>query len=138
VPRTRRCVKDSGTPSISRYQRVLVTVGENVPGEVGGTVPETLSLTLGAPATFGAFVPGVAAEYTATTTANVISTAGDATLSVSEPGHLANGAFTLPQPLGYATSNARTGRLRNGLGSGPRRPRSRPVGVRTARRAGSG
>ena len=27
------------------------------------------------------------------------SSAGDATLSVSEPGHLANGAFTLPQPL---------------------------------------
>jgi amidase len=28
-----------------------------------------------------------------------VSTAGDATLSVSDPGHLANGAFTLPQPL---------------------------------------
>ena len=26
-------VKDSGTPSISRYQRVVVTVGENVPGD---------------------------------------------------------------------------------------------------------
>ena len=34
----------------------------------------------GAPATFGAFTPGVAKEYTASTTANVISTAGDATL----------------------------------------------------------
>ncbi|HET6548789.1 MAG TPA: M14 family zinc carboxypeptidase, partial [Solirubrobacter sp.] len=49
-------------------------------GEVGGTVPATLSLTLGAPASFGAFVPGVEDDYTATTTANVISTAGDATL----------------------------------------------------------
>ena len=39
---------------------------------VGGTVPATLSLTLGAPATFGAFTPGVDAEYTASTTANVI------------------------------------------------------------------
>jgi len=29
----------------------------------------------------------------------VVSTAGDATLSVSDPGHLANGAFTLAQPL---------------------------------------
>ncbi|WP_028061823.1 hypothetical protein [Candidatus Solirubrobacter pratensis] len=27
------------------------------------------------------------------------STAADATLSVSEPGHLANGAYSLPQPL---------------------------------------
>ena len=33
---------------------------------VGGNVPATLSLTLGAPATFGAFTPGVAREYTAT------------------------------------------------------------------------
>ena len=38
-------------------------------------------------------------EYIATSTATVTSTAGDAALSVSEPGHLANGAFTLPQPL---------------------------------------
>jgi hypothetical protein len=28
-----------------------------------------------------------------------LSTAGEATLSVSDPGHLANGAFTLPEPL---------------------------------------
>ena len=52
-------------------------------GGVGGTVPATLSLTLGAPATFGAFVPGVENDYTAATTANVISTAGDAALSVT-------------------------------------------------------
>ena len=37
-------------------------------GGVGGTVPATLALTLGAPATFGAFTPGVAREYTASTT----------------------------------------------------------------------
>ena len=35
-------------------------------------MPATLALTLGAPASFGAFTPGVAREYTATTTANVI------------------------------------------------------------------
>ena len=52
---------------------------------VGGTVPATLSLTLGAPATFGAFTPGIAKDYTASTTANVISTAGDATLTASDP-----------------------------------------------------
>ena len=47
-------------------------------GQVGGTVPATLSLTLGQPATFGAFTPGVTKDYSASTTANVISTAGDA------------------------------------------------------------
>ena len=46
---------------------------------VGGTVPPMLALTLGAPASFGAFTPGVAREYSASTTANVISTAGNAT-----------------------------------------------------------
>ena len=68
-------------------------------GGVGGTVPATLALTLGTGASFGAFQPGLASEYTASTTANVISTAGDATLSYSDPGHLTNGAYSLPQPL---------------------------------------
>ncbi len=73
-------------------------------GGVGGTVPATLSLTLGPPAAFGAFTPGVTQDYFAGTTANVTSTAGDALLSVSDPdtvapGHLVNGAFSLPEPL---------------------------------------
>ena len=34
---------------------------------VGGSVPATLSLTLGTPASFGAFTPGVAKTYTAST-----------------------------------------------------------------------
>ena len=78
----------------------LVPVG----ADVGGSVPATLSLSLGAPASFGAFTPGVAKDYTASTTANVISTAGDAALGVSDPsatatGHLVNGAFSLPSAL---------------------------------------
>ena len=48
----------------------------DVPGTVGGTVPPTLSLTLGAPASFGAFTPGVDRDYTASTTATVTSSAG--------------------------------------------------------------
>jgi enterochelin esterase-like enzyme len=72
----------------------------------GGSVPATLALTLGAPASFGAFVPGKDATYTAQTTANVISTAGDATLSASDPGHLTNGAFTLSEPLGVTFSKS--------------------------------
>ena len=77
-----------------------------VDGSAGGTVPATLALTLGAPATFGAFTPGVEKDYTASTSANVISTAGDATLSVSDPGHLMNGTFALPSPLEVTFSKA--------------------------------
>jgi beta-glucosidase len=79
-------------------------------GGVGGTVPATLALSLGPPASFGPFTPGVARDYTASTTANVISTAGDATLSVADPdtnapGHLVNGAYSLPSPLQAAASS---------------------------------
>ena len=41
----------------------------------------------------------MAREYSAATTANVVSTAGDAALTVSDPGRLTNGAFQLAQPL---------------------------------------
>jgi hypothetical protein len=83
--------------------------------DVSATVPATLTLTLGGPASFGAFQPGQAREYTATTTANVVSTAGDAALTVSDPGHLANGAFTLPQPLRVEIApNSWSGPVSNG------------------------
>jgi hypothetical protein len=80
------------------------SIGAEIPGGVGGTVPPTLSLTLGAAASFGAFTPGVARDYDASTTATVVSTAGDASLSVADPstnapGRLVNGAFALAQPL---------------------------------------
>jgi hypothetical protein len=73
-------------------------------GPVGGSVPAPRSLTLGAAGTFGSFIPGVTGTYTATTTATVISSAGDAALTVADPstdhpGHLVNGAYFLPQPL---------------------------------------
>ena len=65
-------------------------------------MPATLSLTLGTPAMFTPFIPGRAADYFATTTANVISTAGDAALSVADPssnatGRLVNGSFALTE-----------------------------------------
>ena len=82
-------------------------------GTVGGSVPATLALTMGAPASFGPFTPGAQKDYFATTTATVISTAGDATLSVADPsstatGHLVNGAFSLPEPLQAAGSTSGT------------------------------
>ena len=82
------------------YRNAAAPVG----AAVGGSVPATLALTLGAPASFGALVPGVAKDYTASTTATVTSSAGDATLTVADPsstatGHLVNGAFALPSAL---------------------------------------
>jgi hypothetical protein len=79
-------------------------------GGVGGTVPATLGLTLGAPAGFGPFTPGIAKEYDASTTATTVSTAGDATLSVADPdpvntGKLVNGAFALASPLRVAATS---------------------------------
>lgn len=75
-----------------------------VPGDVGGTVPSTLSLTLGGQASFSPFTPGVAREYTASAVATVTSSAADAALTVIDPsaahrGHLVNGSFALAEPL---------------------------------------
>jgi hypothetical protein len=91
------------------FRTATIQIGEET--DAGGTVPATLSLAMGAPVSFGAFTPGVARDYTASTTANVISTAGDATLSVADPssnatGRLVNGSFALPQAVQATASSA--------------------------------
>jgi X-Pro dipeptidyl-peptidase len=83
---------------------VIVRYSTSADGTVGGSTPATLSLVLGAAPSFGTFTPGVAKDYTAATTATVISTAGDAALSVADatgntPGHLVNTTFSLPTAL---------------------------------------
>ncbi len=94
-------------------------------GTVGGSVAATLSLGLGVPASFGAFTPGVDRNYDANTTANVISTAGDATLSVADPspnatGRLVNGTFSLTEQLqARASSAAGVGGALTALGTTP-------------------
>ena len=70
-------------PDVSRSFQVIGASQER--GSVGGTVPATLALTLGAPASGGVFAPGVSRSYETTTTATVTSTAGDAMLSVTDP-----------------------------------------------------
>jgi hypothetical protein len=100
-----------------------VTYTGTADGGVGGSVPATLSLTLGTPANFGNFTPGLDKTYDATGTANVISTAGDALLSVADPsstatGHLVNGSFSLPDPLTARARNAANqGTAFNNVGS---------------------
>jgi hypothetical protein len=96
------------------------------PGGVTGTVPATLALTLGGPATFGGFTPAIDKDYDAHTTANVVSTAGDAALSVADPdtsatsGHLVNGAFWLPSALqANAVSPNGTGGAPTAVGASP-------------------
>jgi hypothetical protein len=79
-------------------------------GGVGGTVPATLSLSTGPAAGFGAFTPGIAKDYLASMTATVISTAGDAALSVQDrsataTGRLVNGAYSLREPLQAQATN---------------------------------
>jgi uncharacterized protein YjiK len=91
-----------GTGSPGRIATPATSVSRDAP--VSGAVSPQLSLALGAPTFLGAFMSGLARDYTANMTATVNSTAGDATLSVVDasgtaPGHLVNGAFSLPQAL---------------------------------------
>ena len=80
------------------------TLEVQAPGEIGGDVPSTLALTIGAPASFGTFLPGVARDYEASLVANVTSSAASSTLTVRDPsftatGKLVNGDRALASPL---------------------------------------
>ena len=111
------CGPDSGAsaaqPVGSAVDKVVIHAAEAPPVQsgVGGNVPATLALTLGTPASFGAFTPGLAHDYTASTTAGVTSTAGDAALTAADPsstapGRLVNGTFALASPLQVAAPAA--------------------------------
>jgi aminopeptidase N len=100
-------------------------LSSSVDGTVNGTVPATLSLSLGTAPSFGQFVPGVAQTYSATAAATVVSSAGDGMLSVFDPspnarGRLVNGAFSLTAPLqAKASSAGGTGSAFAPLGESP-------------------
>ena len=70
-----------------------------------------LALTLGTAPSFGSFVPATARTYDTAMSASVVSTAGNAILSVTDPsstatGQLVNGTFALAQPLQVRANNA--------------------------------
>jgi PKD repeat protein len=87
------------------------TISPTVTSEVGATVPFTLALSIGGPATLGPIAPGVTAEYTTSVAAVITSTAGEATLAVADPsadapGRLVNGTYVLESPLQVRAANA--------------------------------
>jgi hypothetical protein len=105
---------------------ITYNVVASATGSPSGTVPATLSLSLGTPtASLGSFIPGVVGVYSSTIAATVISTAGEAALSVADPsstatGHLVNGSFVMPQALQVrATNTANPSTVFAPLGTGP-------------------
>ncbi|MDA0181506.1 hypothetical protein OJ997_14470 [Solirubrobacter phytolaccae] len=93
--------KDAGNAtSVAQAVYSIVEGG----GDPGGQVPATLNLVLGTPTAFSPFVPGLTKDYLATLNAQILSTAGDATLTVNDAsatnvGKLVNGTFPLPTPV---------------------------------------
>jgi plastocyanin len=82
----------------------IVVSAADAGDDVGGSVPDVLSVGVGESASLGNFRLGVAADYTATLPAIVTSTMANATLTAADPsptatGHLLNGSFVLAQPL---------------------------------------
>jgi hypothetical protein len=112
-------------------------------GTVGGVATQTLALTLGGPATFTAFTPGVGQDYFASTTATVTSSAANAALAVqdassSSPGHLVNGGYALPQALQVQNEAGAYQALPAGLKSwsGPTAGESVPINLKQPIAAG--
>jgi sugar phosphate isomerase/epimerase len=101
------------TPADNAMERVLLSgrsTGEAL-ATVGGDVESVLSLSLGATASFGSFLPATARTYDTASAATVVSTAADAKLSVTDtsttaPGHLVNEAFSLPSALQVRAATA--------------------------------
>jgi hypothetical protein len=115
---TFRWISVDAAGNLESARTQTVNIGEQ--GGVGGTVPATLSLTLGTPAAFGAFTPGTARDYTASMTATVTSSAGDAALIVQDPSpfytnHLTNGSFALAQPLQVKNNTGAFGTMPAGI-----------------------
>jgi hypothetical protein len=98
--------------NVETFHTLSVQVNPQVQGTVGGSVPSTLALTVSTMApSLGTLTPGVTQNYQAEIALSVISTAGSSTLSVTDPsstqpGHLVNGAFFLPQALQAKATDA--------------------------------
>jgi sugar phosphate isomerase/epimerase len=92
---------DSATESVLLAAR---STGDAL-STVGGDVPSVLQLSVSPSTSFGTFVPNLTQAYTTALSATALATTGNAELAVSDasttaPGHLVNGAFSLPSALG--------------------------------------
>ncbi len=92
--------------NVEATRRAEFTIGTAEPGEsvdvdvIAAVVPGSLSLTLGGgPVVLGPFIPGVQREYTGSTYLTATSSIRSSRLTVSELGHMTNGATALPEPL---------------------------------------
>ncbi|MBE2315084.1 hypothetical protein DVA67_003810 [Solirubrobacter sp. CPCC 204708] len=108
---TAKITDSSGQTTVVSTELDVPRVSSSTTGDVTGSVAPALSLSVGTAAAFEPFVPGVPQDYVASSTAKVLSTAGEAALSVVDagavaPGHLVNGTFVLPQPLQARALNA--------------------------------
>jgi hypothetical protein len=93
-------------PSSGKITLLTRLTRPTVEGQAACACVPILALNVGTSASFGTFIPGVTRDYTANMNATVFSTAGDAALTVSDPGKLSNGAFSLPSPLVVSFSKA--------------------------------
>ena len=103
--------RDAANNTSTLARTFTVSQSTTDPGDVGGTAPATLQLTLGQAAAFSPFLPGQARDYTTTMAATVLSSAADATLSVADAGaqntgHLVNGTYFLPRVLEVGAAHA--------------------------------
>jgi cytochrome c len=100
-----------GGTDVETLSIAVETRAVSSPSVVGGDVPLVPALNINGAALFGAITPGVANDYTATVSATVTSTAGDAALTVADPdttnpGRLVNGTYPLAQPVQVRATNA--------------------------------
>jgi hypothetical protein len=109
-----RSVDKAGNQEAAKSVGFSIAVPDDsvsVDGEVQGTVPLAMSLTLGGPVTFGAFQPGVTQLYEAGTTLTATSSTPGSVLTASDrgataTGHLVNGTAALPQALQVSAGGA--------------------------------
>ena len=112
TPRSRACSSTSNADDATERVPLIGKSTGDALGTVGGDVPSMLALSLpNQPGSFGTFLPTVSKSYETAFAGTVTSTAGDALLSVTDtgttsPGHLVNGAFTLPSILNVRALNS--------------------------------
>jgi hypothetical protein len=115
----------SGTDAVVVTVNGPVQDHTDTPQDVMATVPTLLKLTVSPSTTLGSIVPGVAHDYTASASAEITSTAGNAALTVSDlssnaPGRLVNGTYALASPVeALATNATQTSAAFSAVGASP-------------------